>query len=169
VPRHGPVLDLGGTLADHHHRRLEPLAALVGPAVRFAHGAPGAQTPGQLATQLAPALDIKGLIDRLVRHVHLRLIGEPQPQPPADLFRAPSSTQSAGDLLPKPRVQSQLARLRSRAAPRRAAMGSPGPVTDLARHSPDDLAAVAAELNGRPRKTLGWKTPAERLAALLQF
>ena len=41
--------------------------------------------------------------------------------------------------------------------------------TDLARHSPDDLAAVAAELNGRPRKTLGWKTPAERLAALLQF
>jgi IS30 family transposase len=41
--------------------------------------------------------------------------------------------------------------------------------TDLARHSPDDLAAVAAELNGRPRKTLGWETPAERLAALLQF
>jgi transposase, IS30 family len=26
--------------------------------------------------------------------------------------------------------------------------------TDLSRHSPDDLAAVAAALNGRPRKTL---------------
>ena len=31
--------------------------------------------------------------------------------------------------------------------------------TDLARHSPDDLAAVAATLNSRPRKTLGWRTP----------
>jgi IS30 family transposase len=35
--------------------------------------------------------------------------------------------------------------------------------TDLARHSPDDLAAVAAALNTRPRKTLGFKTPAEVL------
>ncbi|MFY1598941.1 IS30 family transposase [Micromonospora sp. WMMD737] len=39
--------------------------------------------------------------------------------------------------------------------------------TDLAVHSPDHLATVAAELNGRPRKTLGWDTPAERLAKLL--
>ena len=35
--------------------------------------------------------------------------------------------------------------------------------TDLARHSPEDLAAVADALNARPRKTLGWKTPAEIL------
>jgi IS30 family transposase len=35
--------------------------------------------------------------------------------------------------------------------------------TDLARHSVGDLAAVAATLNTRPRKTLGWKTPAEAL------
>jgi IS30 family transposase len=39
--------------------------------------------------------------------------------------------------------------------------------TDLSKHSPDDLAAVAAALNGRPRKTLGWKTPAEALDQLL--
>lgn len=39
--------------------------------------------------------------------------------------------------------------------------------TDLSKHSREHLEAVAVELNGRPRKTLGWDTPAERLAKLL--
>ena len=40
--------------------------------------------------------------------------------------------------------------------------------TDLAAHSADDLAAVAAALNARPRKTLGWRTTAEALGAALR-
>ena len=39
--------------------------------------------------------------------------------------------------------------------------------TDLAVHSPEHLAAVAAELNGRPRMTLGWRNPAQAMAELL--
>jgi IS30 family transposase len=35
--------------------------------------------------------------------------------------------------------------------------------TDLSRWSADEIEAVAATLNNRPRKTLGWKTPAEAL------
>jgi IS30 family transposase len=40
--------------------------------------------------------------------------------------------------------------------------------TDLSAHGAEDLAAVAAALNRRPRKTLGWRTPAEALDAMLQ-
>jgi IS30 family transposase len=39
--------------------------------------------------------------------------------------------------------------------------------TDLTRHSTHDLAAVADALNGRPRKTLNWRTPAEAFNDLL--
>ncbi|MFJ5105220.1 IS30 family transposase [Streptomyces sp. NPDC088554] len=39
--------------------------------------------------------------------------------------------------------------------------------TDLSVHTPEHLAAVADQLNRRPRKTLGWETPAERLAKLI--
>jgi len=41
--------------------------------------------------------------------------------------------------------------------------------TDLSRHSPEELAAVAATLNSRPRKTLSWRTPTEAFDELLRF
>ena len=41
--------------------------------------------------------------------------------------------------------------------------------TDLARWNVQELQAVAHTLNARPRKTLGWKTPAEVLDKFLKF
>ncbi len=40
--------------------------------------------------------------------------------------------------------------------------------TNLSAHGADEVAAVAATLNARPRKTLNWRTPAEALDQLLQ-
>ncbi|MDA8356566.1 MAG: IS30 family transposase [Actinomycetota bacterium] len=40
--------------------------------------------------------------------------------------------------------------------------------TDLRVYGPEDLAAVAAEVNARPRKVLSWQSPAERLSASLR-
>ncbi len=40
--------------------------------------------------------------------------------------------------------------------------------TDLSLHGTDALTAVASALNARPRKTLGWRTPAETLDKLLK-
>jgi IS30 family transposase len=39
--------------------------------------------------------------------------------------------------------------------------------TDLSRHKPHQLAAVAHTLNTRPRKVLGWNTPAEAIQSVL--
>ncbi len=38
--------------------------------------------------------------------------------------------------------------------------------SDLSIHTPDDLTAVATELNTRPRKTLNWQAPAALFATL---
>ena len=40
--------------------------------------------------------------------------------------------------------------------------------SDLAARSQVELDQIAAELNGRPRRTLGWMTPAEKMEELLR-
>jgi len=40
--------------------------------------------------------------------------------------------------------------------------------TDLSQYTPDDLQRIQDSLNGRPRMTLGYRTPAEKMAQLLR-
>jgi transposase, IS30 family len=40
--------------------------------------------------------------------------------------------------------------------------------SEIARYTQADLDAVAAELNGRPRQTLGWRTPSQALDEALR-
>ena len=69
-----------------------------------------------------------------------------------------------GHLLPRPALA--LATRLEREHQRAAAPVLPNG-TDLSLWGPGYLDKVAAELNNRPRKTLGWRTPAEALDKLL--
>jgi IS30 family transposase len=46
-------------------------------------------------------------------------------------------------------------------------VSTPQKAPPLSIHGADEIAAVATAVNARPRKTLGWKTPAEALDELL--
>lgn len=70
---------------------------------------------------------------------------------PDDLHKIADTPEAPGDCT-RPGLQCQ--HRRSKCAPG-------GSVNE--RFTVPHLAAVAAELNGRPRKTLDWETPAERL------
>ena len=103
VAGHGPVSGLGWALGDVDHRPDGGTRAhrpTLGPTT----GPPRPQPDGQLLAQLTFALDVEGLIDRLVRHPPLWIVGMIPSQPPADLFRGALLTGEHGSHLgPQPR------------------------------------------------------------------
>ena len=89
MPGNSPVGGLGRPLADQDLRGDELLAPPAGPGSWDPEGPSGAQARAQLTAQRAAALDVQGLVDRLVRDPHRLIIGEVDPQPARDLLRAP--------------------------------------------------------------------------------
>src|ERR1035437_8856787 len=72
VSRDGAVLHLGRAFTDHHHVGDSTDARS---RLSLSVGASGTQTASQLAAQLSPALDVEGLVDGLVAHAHLAVVG----------------------------------------------------------------------------------------------
>ena len=106
-PGHGPVVDLGGPFADHHH--VGDAASGLDPVAGAALGPAGAQAAGELAAQLSPPLDVDALVDRLVRHPHHRIVGELDRQAASDLLRRPPRLEPLGHLGGEPGTASSLA------------------------------------------------------------
>ena len=78
-----------GPLADQDLRGEELLAASTGPCSRDAECSPRSQARHELTPQRTAALDVQGLVDRLVRDAHGLIIGEIDPEAVGDLLWAP--------------------------------------------------------------------------------
>src|SRR5229473_6417180 len=66
VTGHRPISNLRGALADHDLGGDKGFSFAVDPRSRHAQGTAGAEAGGQLAPQCASALNVKGLVNRLV-------------------------------------------------------------------------------------------------------
>ena len=88
-PGTGPILSLGGSLADHDFRCDETFSAFSGARPRHPQRTAGAQAGAQLPAQRPAASDVERLIDRLMRDPHGLIIGKIDPQAVGDLLGAP--------------------------------------------------------------------------------
>src|SRR5262249_39563469 len=89
MARDGPVLGLGGTFADQHvFGDMRPCLLPVAHP-RNPQRASGPHAGGHLSLERTPALDIEGLVDRLMADPHRIIIREVDFEPVGDLLRAP--------------------------------------------------------------------------------
>ena len=89
VPGDGPVVGLGGRWLIIDLVGDEDFWPFRGPRAGLTQRPSGPQARGQLALERAAALHVERLVDRLVADPHRLIIGEVDPQPVADLLRAP--------------------------------------------------------------------------------
>ena len=127
---HGPVVGFGGPLAKSRSCQRSGRGRHLSVTARASLGAPAAQIARQLLTQLASGLHEQRLIDRFVRHPHLR--------PVRKLARAVSAAICGGDQRcsqPGDHELTQLARDRQ--------LGQLGSPTHLARTALADTRQIA--------------------------
>lgn len=161
--RDRPVGRLGGTLADHDHVLDRAADALGGVTVRPAVCPAGAKSPCQFTAQFPAALDVEGLVDRLVGHVHLRPVRKAGAQDPADLLRAPPQGQVVLYEVPQLKVLPDLSGLGPGASPFSPAVGVERLVGEAAiGHGPPVAPDLPAD-GGRTASQLARDAPDRRL------
>jgi hypothetical protein len=178
VARDRPVFHLGRTLSDGHGINNLPARLSAGRGTfASAHQPPSPQPRDQFLPQHPASLDEQAFIDRLVGHPHRLIIDVFNLEPAGYLLRRPiivqllchhhlqGSIDVATDVTvyfcdpqsPWQRGSNENTNgLLRQYFPKGA---------DLSGYSQDELDAVALQLNTRPRKTLGFVTPAVKLAA----
>ncbi len=114
VTGHGTVVDLGGPLAYGDGADDLAPSVPVGAVRSWAASDPArAEMGGELFGQHPSGLHEQRQIDRLVRHPHLRIIGERPAEPACDLLGRPVQCELAGHELAQPPVGGEPAHLRS--------------------------------------------------------
>ena len=169
---HRPILDIGGPLGDVDHPG-DPSwpAGLTNTTLGLALAAPAPQRSSQILAELAPGLDEQRLIDRLVRHPHLRPVRELRDESGRDLLRRPTVPQAIDNELAKLTINSELAYLATASQFLGTAIRSPTPIVvsppitaDLSRNR----GGRSAQLATNHRKRIATLKPSANLFALSQ-
>jgi hypothetical protein len=82
----------------------------------------------ELTCEGTPGLDVEGAVDRLVRHLQLRIAGVGVLEPSGDLLRGPRQFQLRDDQPPQPHTAGQLGDLGTSASGDRVAIRPCRPV-----------------------------------------
>src|SRR3954447_15995093 len=97
-------------------------------ALRPAGRVTRSQIAGQFLPQRTPGLHEQREVDRLVRHAHLRLVGELLHQPTRDLLRRPTHLELRLDDRSEPTTHRELGWLRSPSSTYRVPLRSTGSI-----------------------------------------
>ena len=87
MPRNRTVLNLGWTVADHHHRIAKPRIPLAFFAARLTFRSSGPERLLHFSFQATSGLKVEGLVDRFVAHPHTLVVGMIPAQAVRDLLR----------------------------------------------------------------------------------
>src|SRR5258708_4470647 len=170
ITRHRPVGSLSWALADVDHvLDLSAVACLV--LFGLSNLVTSTQVLGQLLAEEAPALNVEGEVDRLVRNLHRRLPWIFLLQRARNLLWRPVRLETGYHLRPQPRVDRQLGRLGPSASIERRLLGIVSSIvltSPIPGHLARDRRGRPSNPNGNRAQRVRRRQAARDLFSLLQ-